>query len=80
MFNNTPIVSRFCIVSALFAIMGCSDNKVNYNDADTVIDSAKQQVNLPAPFASRSVRNYCKVIGWPQGKTPTAPAGFKVIG
>jgi len=78
MFNNAPIVSRFCIVSALFAVMGCSGNTVNYNDADTVIDSAKQQVNLPAPFASKSVRNYCKVIGWPQGKTPTAPAGFKV--
>ena len=78
MLNNNQIISRFCIVSALFAVMGCSDNKVNYNDADTVTDSAKQQVNLPAPFASKSVRNYCKVIGWPQGKTPTAPTGFKV--
>ena len=61
---------------AIFA--GCNQNKVNYKDAATVTDSAKQQVNLPAPFETRSVRNYCKVIGWPAGKTPIAPAGFKV--
>jgi glucose/arabinose dehydrogenase len=33
---------------------------------------------LPAPYETKSVRNYCKVIGWPAGKTPVAPAGFKV--
>lgn len=37
-----------------------------------------QAVPLPAPFATKSVRNYCKVIGWPKGKTPVAPAGFTV--
>ena len=33
---------------------------------------------LPAPFHSPSVRKESKVVGWPDGKTPTAPAGFKV--
>jgi glucose/arabinose dehydrogenase len=33
---------------------------------------------LPAPFATPSVKNYCKVIGWPEGKKPVAPAGFAV--
>ena len=33
---------------------------------------------LPPPFATRSKRNYSKVIGWHNGKTPIAPAGFIV--
>ena len=33
---------------------------------------------LPPPYATKSVSNSPKVIGWPAGKTPVAPAGFKV--
>ena len=33
---------------------------------------------LPPPFATRAVSNNSKVIGWPAGKTPQAPAGFVV--
>ena len=33
---------------------------------------------LPPPFATKSKRNYSKVIGWSDGKTPTAPEGFVV--
>ncbi|MBI4463437.1 MAG: sorbosone dehydrogenase family protein [Acidobacteria bacterium] len=33
---------------------------------------------LPEPFATPSARNFSKVIGWPQGVTPKAPAGFAV--
>ena len=34
--------------------------------------------NLPPPFATPSVNKQPKVIGWPAGKTPTAPTGFAV--
>ena len=34
--------------------------------------------SLPAPDPSHDVRNYSQVIGWPQGRTPTAPEGFTV--
>ena len=64
------------IISVLFT--QCSQNQVNFNAADKVSDSSKQIVNLPPPFLTKSVRNYCKVIGWPAGKTPVAPSGFKV--
>lgn len=37
-----------------------------------------QTPSLPEPYASKSVRNFSKVIGWPEGKTPVAPKGFKV--
>jgi glucose/arabinose dehydrogenase len=36
------------------------------------------QLELPQPFATPSVRNTSKVIGWPQGKTPAAASGFEV--
>lgn len=34
--------------------------------------------SLPKPFATKSVTNPSRVIGWPPGKTPQAPAGFVV--
>ncbi|MGK2862993.1 MAG: PQQ-dependent sugar dehydrogenase [Chitinophagaceae bacterium] len=34
--------------------------------------------SLPLPFATKSVQNFSKVIGWPEDKTPIAPPGFKV--
>ncbi|WP_210464668.1 PQQ-dependent sugar dehydrogenase [Rufibacter roseolus] len=33
---------------------------------------------LPQPYATESVKNYSKVIGWPADKTPVAPAAFRV--
>jgi glucose/arabinose dehydrogenase len=36
------------------------------------------KLQLPEPFATPSVRNNSKVIGWPTGKTPTAAPGFEV--
>jgi glucose/arabinose dehydrogenase len=43
---------------------------------DDTVQSRGELVNLPAP--SESNKNYCKVIGWPAGKTPIPPAGFEV--
>ena len=67
-----------CIILAAIAFSGCTRNHVNWNDAAIITDSSKQVVNLPPPYASKSVRNYCKVIGWQAGETPIAPVGFKV--
>jgi glucose/arabinose dehydrogenase len=33
---------------------------------------------LPPPYATPSAVHFSKLIGWPEGKTPTAPPGFKV--
>ncbi|MCC2548261.1 sorbosone dehydrogenase family protein [Hymenobacter sp. BT175] len=33
---------------------------------------------LPAPGATKSAIHFSKVIGWPAGRTPVAPAGFHV--
>lgn len=38
----------------------------------------KAGAELPRPFATPSVVNHPKVIGWPKGRTPAAAAGFRV--
>jgi glucose/arabinose dehydrogenase len=56
----------------------CKQKKVDASKADEVNTDAKQEVKLPAPYQTKAVSNYCKVIGWPAGKMPTAPDGFTV--
>ena len=46
--------------------------------AETVTTPAADSVHLPAPYESKSVTKRSNVIGWPAGKTPTAPASFTV--
>ncbi|MDN3580178.1 PQQ-dependent sugar dehydrogenase [Mucilaginibacter flavus] len=65
------------IPALLFA--ACKPKKAsNFNNADTVADKSNQVVKLDAPYATKAVKNYCDVIGWPKNKTPVAPAGFTV--
>ena len=66
------------IIWLSLAIAGCNKKKANVNSADTVNTPASQAVQLAAPYETKSVRNYCTLIGWPNGKTPLAPVGFKV--
>jgi len=60
------------ISSAAFCQSG-NDGKVT-----TIKEANGEVVTLPEPFATPSVNNNSKVIGWPQGKTPIAPQGFIV--
>ena len=39
---------------------------------------AAEAPELPKPFATPSTTKHPKVVGWPEGKTPTAPPGFRV--
>jgi glucose/arabinose dehydrogenase len=69
---------------ALCIALGCSNNKdekqkaENTGKEDTVTTATNQAVDLPSPFATKSVMNFSNVIGWSGGKTPTAPSGFIV--
>lgn len=55
-----------------------SNKQQNAGKEDTVSTKTGQQVDLPPPYASKSSTNFSKVVGWPPGKTPIAPAGFTV--
>jgi len=64
--------------SALFG--GCKSQE-QQEAANQGPDSVQTQVAslvLPPPYATESVRNEGKTIGWEDGQMPTAPAGFKV--
>lgn len=75
-----PIVA----VALATALLGCGQKKdesqsgADENQTGTTIATTSMALNLPAPYATKSVTNYSKVVGWPVGKTPTAPAGFTV--
>jgi glucose/arabinose dehydrogenase len=71
---NIIYLSIICL-----AFISCKQKKSsNYNRADTVANKGDQEVKLDAPYATKAVKNYCEVIGWPKGKTPIAPEGFTV--
>lgn len=74
---------RLGFVAALALLTACSEEKKNKRAAQdelpaTVETAAGSEVLLPAPYATKSVRNFSKVVGWPAGKAPVAPAGFTV--
>ena len=44
----------------------------------SMISQVNPEKQMPEPFATKSVSNYSKVIGWKDGETPKAPEGFTV--
>lgn len=76
--------------TTLFTIAGSmvlwACNNAPQQDKPTADSAVKAQetvvqdspIVLPAPYATKSVRNESKIIGWEKGKMPTAPQGFTV--
>src|SRR5687767_11755649 len=80
-------IYSWCVSWILFLItVACSNsprsNNTANNNNDTAIVSTgavyKDSVSLPPPYHTKSVKNFSKVIGWSNGKSPVAPAGFLV--
>lgn len=66
------------------AVISCGNDRAvkkieNAGKTDTVTTAYQQNVELAPPYATKSVQKFSKVIGWPNGKTPAAPAGFQVV-
>lgn len=78
---RTKPILAFALATALIA---CSQKKdesqtgSDENQTGTTVATTATALNLPAPYITKSVKNYSKVVGWTDGKTPTAPAGFTV--
>lgn len=60
------------------SLVAISANNIALAQTDKVTTPNKQTLNLPAPNPDAAKNRFSKVIGWPEGKTPTAPAGFTV--
>jgi len=72
-------------IGAILAIAACNNasrNKATDSTAaETRGDTTSNVVDtaaLPAPYATRSVKRYSEVLGWPADKKPVPPAGFTV--
>lgn len=74
-------------ISSLFLLLivtisACDSNQSkkeeNTTPSDTFTTNIHDTVNLPEPYATKSTVNFSKVIGWSDGKMPTAPTGFTV--
>jgi glucose/arabinose dehydrogenase len=75
----TTIILSVCTISACKNGPSEEEKKAeNAGKGATIATGTGQTVDLPAPFASRSSTKLSNVIGWPDGKTPIAPAGFTV--
>jgi glucose/arabinose dehydrogenase len=77
-----PLKQPFLIGLALISmfILSCS-SETRYQSSSSQYEPGTgpaDRLQLPAPFATASVRNTSKVIGWPAGKMPTAAPGFVV--
>ncbi|SFG04210.1 Glucose/arabinose dehydrogenase, beta-propeller fold [Pontibacter chinhatensis] len=46
--------------------------------ADSLLHQNNSNLQLPSPDTTHRAEKRSKAIGWPAGKTPTAPAGFTV--
>ncbi len=74
-------------IAFIFVVSSCNSNKQKTAEekqeaaaitpADTVNDKV-ETVYLPEPYATKSVMNFSKDIGWTAGKMPVAPTGFTV--
>lgn len=71
------------LVAMLFASPACAQKHdtvpKHLSSRIGLIDTASDpQLQLPQPYATKSVDNRSQVIGWKDGHQPIAPAGFKV--
>lgn len=62
----------------LYAACGASGGKQDAHNKEGVPVSGSADDTLPPPDSRNSHVNFSKVIGWPEGKTPIAPPGFRV--
>ncbi|GAB3222203.1 sorbosone dehydrogenase family protein [Algoriphagus aestuariicola] len=72
-----PIALIFAAFSCTEKVSKVEKEAISKRQADTV-QTAIGELVLPAPYSSKATTNTSKVIGWPEGKTPTAPEGFTV--
>ncbi len=58
---------------SLSTVIGCQAQK-----SPDRVTTATGDILLPKPGETKSVMNFSKVLGWPEGMKPTAPEGFIV--
>ncbi|MFD2571565.1 PQQ-dependent sugar dehydrogenase [Spirosoma soli] len=78
--RRTTMLASTVVLAGFLAGCGQKD-KAKEESTDTqptTAQTASTTLTLPAPYATKSSTRFSNVIGWPKGKTPSAPAGFTV--
>ena len=73
-------VLRLTLLSSLcmFILQSCNVPADQSNASQDSKPLVSIPDSLPPPYETKSVKNFSKVIGWPENKAPVAPDGFKV--
>lgn len=77
LYAHRTILSGIVLIALFIQSCGPRDSKSTLPGSDTASFKLAND-SLPPPYATKSVKNYSRVIGWPEGQTPVAPPGFKV--
>jgi glucose/arabinose dehydrogenase len=79
--KNIFTLLSVCVVGGFFSCSGQTKHDKDAAAVTAMTDTSRQSANspnLPEPYATKSVHNFSKVLGWSNGNTPKAPEGFKV--
>ena len=71
------LLISFLVVTQIVFCQGNKHKQAGDGKSDTV-QTTVQKIYLPAPFETSSANNNGHSIGWPEGKTPVAPAGYTI--
>ncbi len=68
------------VIALLISLsMSCNNDKKQLEVSNKPSYKKANDDSLPLPYETKSVMNFCKVLGWPSGKKPIAPEGFLVM-
>ena len=72
------IIRIFFLLIIIFLTACKSRKQENVQTSLDTVAASQGDTALPVPYATKSVKNFCDVLGWPADKTPIAPEGFTV--
>lgn len=67
----------FALLTSTAFLLSC-ETHTNKDTASADTTATDTSYGLPEPYATESAKKFSKALGWPNGKTPIAPAGFVV--
>lgn len=73
-------MKKFVLPAVVLVLAGCKEknNSPAQNANADSLTTQSDTLQLPAPDEKNAKNKFSNVIGWPAGKSPTAPEGFKV--
>lgn len=71
-------MKKYLLPSVMVLLAGCKDQKKQDTTSKSEVATQTDTLKLPAPDEKGAKNKFSNVIGWPAGKTPTAPEGFTV--